>query len=186
MGYKDIYYHLYYCMTGWYGKNSIRNLFLINESISYPNVCGAYVIWTQGDAPPYKIYFANFGYPIGISETVENTNSEYSIVAFPNPFQRYCVIKFQIPSTESQTNSNFQNPNKSAFRNSQSEISLSVYDVTGHVVKFFNPVSGIKDQVSSIVWYGADEFERRLPAGVYFIKIEINGRSELLKVVKID
>lgn len=184
LGYKDIYYHLYYIMTGWYGRNSIRNLFSITESIRFPNACGAYVIWTQGNVPPYKIYFANFGYPIGISETVENGNSEHSVLAFPNPFRNHLVIKSQFSNSNSQSGT--------LMTGSMAEypvFSIEIFDATGKLIRSFNHLSANqrgRNYQSSIFWLGDDDKNNPVPAGVYFIRSEVMGKSELIKIVKID
>jgi len=57
-GHKDIYYHLYYFYgPGWYDYGSLRSLFSIDEPIQFPNCCGAFLIWTQGENAPHSIYF---------------------------------------------------------------------------------------------------------------------------------
>ncbi len=82
-GYPDIYFHLYYCMTGWWDSGSLRSEFNIDEPVYYPSASGAYLIWTQGHSPPYKIGFANWGYPIGTRQ-MEQTHLQFR--AYPNPF----------------------------------------------------------------------------------------------------
>ncbi|MGB9720847.1 MAG: T9SS type A sorting domain-containing protein [bacterium] len=177
-GYKDIYYHLYYTMTGWYARNSIRNFFLINESIRFPNTCGAYVIWTQGDAPPYKIYFANFGYPIGISEMLQNRNSEYSALVFPDPFRNHLQIRYQIPGTR------YQIGNAGQGFSLAEVVSIKIYDISGRLVKSFNHLTNCS--FNQIAWSGDDDSGRPVPAGVYLVKITDGDRSAVLRVVKIE
>ncbi len=169
-GFKDIYYHLYYCMTGWYARNSIRNFFSINESVRFPNACGAYVIWTQGDTPPYKIYFANFGYPIGVEENQLKNSLVFSV--YPNPFQNATNIKFQIPNPKSQTNSNSQIPN----------YKLQIYDATGRLVKDFSRLTFNVERLT-VLWDGSDDSGHKLPAGVYFVRVESEGLKQVEKVV---
>ncbi|MEO0184566.1 MAG: T9SS type A sorting domain-containing protein, partial [candidate division WOR-3 bacterium] len=112
-----------------------------------------------------------------------------------NPFRNHCMIKIQIPSTKSQTSSNTQIPNHSEIRNPKSEISLGVtsgqypvvsmkiFDVSGRVVKSFNPVSSILNHESCIIWSGDDDAGRKLPAGVYFVKLDGSGFNKVEKVV---
>lgn len=72
-GRKDIFTHFYYFMSGW-TRNSVRRIFSIAEPIFSPNCLGALLVWTQGDAPPYKVMWGYFGYPIGVEErTTTNT-----------------------------------------------------------------------------------------------------------------
>ena len=53
-GYEDIYYHLYYFMTGW-TEGTVRDVFNIEQQIRYPSTCGSFLVWTQGESPPYDI-----------------------------------------------------------------------------------------------------------------------------------
>uniref|UniRef100_A0A7C6EMB6 T9SS type A sorting domain-containing protein n=1 Tax=candidate division WOR-3 bacterium TaxID=2052148 RepID=A0A7C6EMB6_UNCW3 len=171
--YRDIYYHLYYVTTGWYGRNTIRNLFSINESIRFPNVCGAYVIWTQGDIPPYKIYFANFGYPIGITEEIDGLcNSENYLIAEPNPFSNATKITFQ--------NSEYaERILQTIFQSQCPKISIQIYDISGRIVKSFNPAL-------LVFWDGTDNSGCSLPDGVYFLKIKGMERIRSQRLVKIE
>jgi len=60
---------------------------------------------------------------------------------------------------------------------------IAIYNATGHCVKQFNHLS---DQAfNHIVWYGKDNFDQKLPTGVYFVKVETNGLSQVEKVVLI-
>ncbi|MEO0126158.1 MAG: S8 family serine peptidase [candidate division WOR-3 bacterium] len=127
----------------------------------------------------------------GIHEQSKTKNMLISLNVLPNPFQNHCVIKFQIPITKSQNPNNFafRNPQSEmsfsqfAIRNPQSEILLMVYDVTGRVVKSFNLASCILNQVSSIIWDGCDDSGRRLPAGVYFVRLEAEDYKQIEKAV---
>jgi serine protease AprX len=74
----------------------------------------------------------------------------------PNPFKQKAEIKFQIPKN-------------SEIRNSQSEISVKIYDATGRLVKSFNLSTRYSLLATSVEWDGTDDFGRRLPAGVYFV-----------------
>ncbi len=65
--YQDIYYHLYYFMTGW-TRGTVRRLFGINEPLHAPSCLAALAVWTQGDTSPYKVMWGFFGYPVGIEE----------------------------------------------------------------------------------------------------------------------
>ncbi|MEO0183601.1 MAG: hypothetical protein ABIL40_09020 [candidate division WOR-3 bacterium] len=61
---------------------------------------------------------------------------------------------------------------------------IKIYDVSGRVVKSFNLESCILNHESSITWFGDDNLERELPAGVYFIVPEDKSSSPV-RVVKI-
>lgn len=68
-GVKDIFTHFYYFMSGWYGRNSMRNLCSIDESMFAPNCLGALLVWTQRETAPYKVMWAFFDYPIAVEES---------------------------------------------------------------------------------------------------------------------
>ncbi|MEO0227959.1 MAG: C25 family cysteine peptidase [candidate division WOR-3 bacterium] len=102
----------------------------------------------------------------------EGSNSQSAIrnpklEIYPNPFKNHCVIKFQ-------------SPNNSAIRNPKSEISLSIYDVTGRLVKSFNHLTNYQ---SSIIWSADDNSGLRLPAGIYFLKFETGDYRKIEKIV---
>ncbi|MEO0190556.1 MAG: T9SS type A sorting domain-containing protein, partial [candidate division WOR-3 bacterium] len=82
----------------------------------------------------------------------------------------YCVIRFQ-------------SPNNSAIRNPKSEISLKIYDVSGRLVKSFNPESCILNHASDIIWSSDDNLGRKLPSGVYFIDFKSDEIKEMEKVI---
>ncbi len=116
-GFEDIYYHLYYFMNGW-SQGTVRLVFNIDEPIRFPSCCGSFVIWTQGENPPYDICFADFGYPVGIAE-MKNLQTQTALNVQPNPFSKLTTIKFQAPSSKGQ-------------------VTMSIYDAAGRLVKDFS------------------------------------------------
>jgi hypothetical protein len=167
-GYIEINYNLYYLWAGgWYDGGSLRALFNISEPIRFPNCCGAYLIWTQGQTSPYSLYFADFEYPIGI----ENTKTECKTISLsiaPNPFSKLTNIKFQTPSSKSQ-------------------VTMSIYDATGRLARSF-PVTNLcnpNKSVVSVYWDGTDDYGKELPTGTYFCILNNNNESFLKKVVKL-
>ncbi len=91
----------------------------------------------------------------------------------PNPFKNT-------------TNITFQNPANSAIRNSQSEISLRVYDASGRLVKNLLPTTYYLLPINTVVWNGTDESGEIVPAGVYFVHLEIDNQKLIEKVIKIQ
>jgi len=161
-GHEDIYFHLYYCFSGW-TNGSLRTTLNIQEPIRFPNTCGAYLVWTQGDSIPYSIYFADFGYPIGVRES---QNRRQECISFsPNPFRRKhgLVIKIQTPGEYTQ---------------------VKMYDVSGTLVKDFSPQ--LRGYPRSIKWFGHDDQGNDLPAGIYLCSIIDENGESLEKIVMID
>ncbi|MBE0432860.1 hypothetical protein IBX73_05260 [candidate division WOR-3 bacterium] len=158
---NTVYYHLYYQMSGW----TRGSLSWIQETVRFPSVSGAYALWTQGDEPPYSIYFADFGYPIGVRGTEERTVTR--IDAAPNPFRE--ATRFTIERTEAEF-----------------DVRLQVFDVSGRLVKEFKTTVSPRGS-ATLLWQGDDLAGNALPAGVYWCCMEDNdnGLRPLLKVTKI-
>lgn len=164
-GYNDILYHLYYFMSGW----TPGSLSGIQEAVRFPSVSGAYLIWTQGNSPPYSIYFADFGYPIGIEEN--HQVSIMNVSARPNPFAWMTDIRCEINDGELQT------------RDSDPE--FKIYDSSGRLVKNLG-LPSLTSYPLSVQWFGDDDTGNELPAGIYFVTIRDIEENTLLKLVKLD
>ncbi len=167
-GYKDILYHLYYFMSGW-TQGSLRDYFGIQETVKYPSASGAYLVWTQGDNPPYSIYFADFGYPIGIQE--DRHISTINVSARPNPFVRMTNIRCEITGRGLQTCNN--------------DYEFKIYDCSGRLVKDCGRLSVIANE-TSMRWFGDDNAGNKLPAGIYFVETSDSEENRLLKLVKLN
>ncbi|MEO0092692.1 MAG: T9SS type A sorting domain-containing protein [candidate division WOR-3 bacterium] len=152
----DIFYHLYYFMMGgWYASGTFHERFQINEPIYFPNCCGCYCIWTQGDLPPYKLYFCDFGYPIGIDESEKNSKL-FQIE--PNPSKG--MVKFSFILTDA------------------TEAEIAIYDIRGTKVKII-----ISDQKAIASWNGTDELGRKVPAGIYLCRLKAKNCQATKKMV---
>ncbi len=124
-------------------------------------------------------------YQANIEEFAAKNTTHRMLQVYPNPFQNHLVIKFQIP-------------NNSEIRNSQSEIepnlstrysllaTLRIYDATGRLVKTFSDIQcKTSNSVHSVTWPGTDALGRKLPAGVYFVRLETESFYEIEKVILI-
>ncbi len=109
-GYNDIYAHTYYATYGWFSYK-FRDHFG-DEDIHHPSVADYYLVWTQGDSPPYKVMFAIQLYS-GIEEPETPTSLE--LKAFPNPFTKSTTIDLPPSAQEN-------------FR-------LKIYDITGTLIR---------------------------------------------------
>ncbi|MGQ9665568.1 MAG: T9SS type A sorting domain-containing protein [bacterium] len=69
--------------------------------------------------------------------------------------------------------------------NQKSEVSLKIYDVSGRLVKSFDQIFSINHPVSSIVWCGVDDDGNELPAGIYFIHLNTDGKTYIQKAIKL-
>lgn len=155
-GFEDIYYHLYYFMTGW-SNGTVRSLFNINEPVRHPSTCGSFLIWTQGENPPYDICFADFGYPIGISKT-EKQQLKNIVKTHPNPFKD--KISFH--------SEHYTEP-----------VILNIYNVSGRLVRSLSVFGTVN-------WDGSDANGRPLSAGTYFCTMQNNRDKSFVKIIKLD
>lgn len=81
---------------------------------------------------------------------------------YPNPFNPTTSIKFNIPKA--------------------GDVNLNVYNVKGQHVKTL--VSGkMAAGEHTVTWSGNDKNERSVASGIYFYKLETNGKSEMKKML---
>ncbi len=84
---------------------------------------------------------------------------------YPNPFFNRADIRLQLSNLSEKT-------------------SLKIFDVTGRLVKDLSPLlSDIGHQPSVIVWDRIDELKRKVPAGIYFMRLETDDAKITKKVI---
>lgn len=169
VGQEDIYCQLYYFFAGW-TVHSLRGWFNIMEPVRYPSACGAYLVWTQGASAPYGIYFADFGYPIGIREGQQAQSS--ILHAKPNPFSQMIDIRYLIADKS-------RGP-----RDKRS--GLKIYNSAGQLIKDFPRRPHSTGHTLSVRWDGNDYAGNEVPAGIYFCCLEGETRGFFVKIVKVD
>ena len=81
---------------------------------------------------------------------------------YPNPGIRVMSIRYQLAR--------------------ESRVTLSMYDAAGRVVRTFN--DGLKEPgYYTVTWDGRDDIGRKVPAGVYFVKLETADYNKVEKAV---
>jgi hypothetical protein len=105
-----------------------------------------------------------YHYPNGI--TITNIeNHEYlprlfQCLNFPNPFNPTTTFSFSIPN--------------------ESKVELSIFNIKGQKIKTL-----VKDQYlvgnHSIIWNGDDDSGKSVSSGIYFYKLNVNGKTEAAK-----
>ncbi len=101
----------------------------------------------------------------GIEETARlKTASLPKITVFPNPFSKLTHIKFQGPSSKSQ-------------------VTMSIYDASGRLVKDFSLPTVYSLVPTVVTWDGTDDIGNHLPAGVYFIRLSNFTDAQSIPVV---
>ncbi len=111
--------------------------------------------------------------PVGIEEeqmsVAKKCGSSFEV--FPNPFNDKTEIRYMIQDT----------------RYRIQDINLKIYDVTGRVVRQFSHLCatmyrGIQS-FNQVSWDGKDDNENYLPSGIYFVKLEAGGFSQIKKLI---
>jgi len=105
---------------------------------------------------------------VGIEEAARGKKLEarYELQLYPSPFSKQIQISFGVGQ-------------------SAKDGELKIYNATGKLVKSFNLVLGIEHQVSSVQWSGDDDSGHKLPAGVYFCRLETDEFTAIKKIVKL-
>ncbi|MFN4111323.1 MAG: T9SS type A sorting domain-containing protein, partial [Ignavibacteria bacterium] len=109
------------------------------------------------------------------SETVTDVEKEYSVIDdfqllqnFPNPFNNTTIIRFNVLT-------NSQNPQ------TRERVILKIYDILG------KEIATLKDEFLSSgefeVEFDPSRFENSLSSGVYFVKLNLKGKSKTIKMV---
>jgi hypothetical protein len=108
--------------------------------------------------------------PIGIKEgeKLKVKSERLKLEIYPNPFRDAVSIKFQIPE-------------QGVASSQKSVVSIKIYDATGRVVRQFNHLTNYS--FNQVVWDGTDDSGRRLPAGIYFVRVESDEFKETEKVI---
>ena len=79
---------------------------------------------------------------------------------YPNPFNPSTTITFSIPN--------------------ESKVNLSVYNVKGQKIKTLTKES-FEIGSHSVIWNGDDESGKSISSGVYLYKLNVNGKTEVVK-----
>jgi hypothetical protein len=133
---------------------------------------GAIAVWTDYRYGSYDTDIwgqrVSDGHEPGVEENIPvSVDIAFGLQVFPNPFTHVTDIGYQITD------------------NSKNAI-LEIYDVTGCRMRCLNLESNTQNQKSSVVWDGKDNYGHRLPAGVYFVRLEIPNHAETKKVILLD
>ncbi len=151
-GYDDIYGKSYYFITGWWNSYKFREHFG-DEDMHYPSVADCYVVWTQGDSPPYKVMFADEGLPCGVEEP--ETQKTLELKAFPNPFTKSTTI--ELPP--------------SAQENSR----LKIYNITGTLIREL--------PANERTWDGRNSKGETTKSGIYIFKMDGYKPAKVIKLL---
>jgi len=108
-------------------------------------------------------------YPFtGIEEDVEFRiqDTRFGLHVFPNPFSKATNIKFQAPRAKSQ-------------------VTMSIYDALGRVVKDFSLPTTYSLLHTEVSWSGVDNTGQKLSSGVYFCCLKVDDFITIRKIIKL-
>ncbi len=136
---------------------------------------------SSGQYAGFDLDAIRFFTTVGVTEIPSDDVSIPGLTIYPNPSWNNINIKFQIPVYQMRTK--FQERyNLPAM----DQIPIKIYDASGRLVKLLNHLSANQcggDYQSAIIWSGDDDLGRRLPAGVYFVRLETGDFKQIEKVV---
>jgi hypothetical protein len=105
----------------------------------------------------------------GIEEHKNGLITRDYLNVVPNPASGLIEIRYMIHDSRSM----MQKP------------SLSIYDPSGRLVKAFNLESSTMDHESTISWHGEDNTGRKLPGGVYVLRLDAGETAVTRKITLI-
>jgi hypothetical protein len=94
--------------------------------------------------------------PTGVDQIAPATSEIYK--NYPNPFNPSTTISFTVPQS--------------------STVSLSVYDLSGRLIRSLLSDESVDQGRHEVVWSGQDERGGSVPSGVYFYRLETGGLSQ--------
>ncbi len=114
-----------------------------------------------------------FGVPlVGIAEQENKLcqNGSLSLQVLPNPFLSKTVIRLQMTD---------------GGKGIDKKIDIDIYDISGRLVKSYILPTAYGLLPTELIWDGRDDQNRRVGAGIYFIRILADGLEKTEKVVKL-
>jgi hypothetical protein len=115
----------------------------------------------------------------GIKELNSDITPCSWLLISPNPFNRTTNIRYMIHDLgyiEELRNSDFE----------MRKPSIRIYDATGRLVKSFYLESRIENHESSFLWDGTDNIGKKVPEGVYFVRLQGSQFNITEKVVFVE
>ena len=109
----------------------------------------------------------------GVDEHIalKEANQPTNLRIRPNPFSKLTTVNFSIGQSA-----------KSALGG----MALQIYDATGRLVRDFSYAMPHAPCAMQISWEGDDNAGRKLPNGIYFVRLDTQTISETAKIILVD
>ncbi len=142
------------------------------NAIYFPHPDTGYVAGNLGAIMKKEGWWTNIAEEKAQKPKVESKKLE----VYPNPFTTKLDIRYEIPDTRYElTNGPISDI---SYLTSHS---IKIYDATGRLIRQWDyQTIRLSDQ---IVWSGDDDSGRKVPAGVYFVRLESEGFKQVEKVI---
>ncbi len=133
--------------------------------------------------------------PVSVAEGSAVSGQQSAVSVYPNPFRKNTTVKFQIPKTKTQTNSEIQIPNTGSYSVGSSNPSVSLNSnllgLQSVQLKIFNShgkeVKILMDGSFPPGEYQSNFDAQGLPPGIYYSLFLINGEiADATKMLKIN
>lgn len=98
-----------------------------------------------------------------VAEQIYLPKTFYLFPIYPNPTAKPLVIKFQLPV--------------------KAAVSLKIYDVSGRLVRSLVKIQNLEPGIYTLNWDGRSDKGMKLPAGVYFLRMEAPDYTVTRKAV---
>jgi len=109
-----------------------------------------------GSMPDMGVYENPLGEPLtGVSSNLISNNTDHKLMNYPNPFNPSTTISFRRET-----------------RNVQ-DAKLKIFNLKGQLIRNFD----ISSNQSSVVWDGLDQSCKPVSNGIYFAKLEADGKE---------
>jgi len=102
----------------------------------------------------------------------------------PNPFVKSMTIDFSIGHPDRIENSSYETGSAKNIGQSAEGLELKIYDAAGRVVKSI-PRTMPYSLHSTLIWNGTDQSGNKLPAGIYFVELNMGDINITNKVIKL-
>ncbi len=112
------------------------------------------------DSLMWVVFVSNPGV---LTEQPWENQTRLSLYSYPNPFTQRINLKFQIPSSKRQA-------------------AISIYDASGRMVYSYPRITQYALR-HTLSWSGIDQTGRPVPAGVYFIGLQIGNYQIIHKII---
>ena len=82
----------------------------------------------------------------------------------PNPFNPTTIISFELTEVTEMAE-------------------VTIFNIKGQKIKSYKIIDPATDSIQTVIWNGRDENNKKVSSGVYFYKLQINGKQKAKKML---